>query len=213
MKYNPEKHHRRALRLPGYDYSQAGVYFITIGAWQKECLFGIIANGQMAMNQRGQAVQEEWIRTAAIRGEIELDVFQVMPNHFHAVVFIVGAHGDAPRNVEADSRPPVYAKADRAHSCVPLQRAPRSLGSLVAGFKSAVTRRINESRGAAGQPVWQRNYYEHVIRNEDSLNRIREYIINNPLRWHLDRQNPHRTGEDEFERWLAGHLLGSVRSL
>jgi putative transposase len=200
VNYIPEKYHRRSLRLPGYDYSREGVYFITIGTWQKECLFGIIADGQMTMNQRGQLVQEEWIRTAAIRGEIELDVFQVMPNHFHALVFIVGAHRDAPKNVGADSRLPVYAKHDRAHSRVPLQRAPRSLGSLVAGFKSAVTRRINESRGYPGQPVWQRNYYEHVIRNEDSLNRIREYIVNNPLRWHLDRENSQRTGEDDFDR-------------
>jgi len=84
VNYIPEKYHRRSLRLPGYDYSREGVYFITIGTWQKECLFGIIADGQMTMNQRGQLVQEEWIRTAAIRGEIELDVFQVMPNHFHA---------------------------------------------------------------------------------------------------------------------------------
>src|SRR4030042_4209044 len=102
MKDIPEKHHRRSIRLKGYDYSQAGAYFITIGAWQKECLFGIIADRQMTTNQRGQIVQEEWIRTAAIRGEIELDVFQVMPNHFHAILFIVGAHGDAPVNAGAD---------------------------------------------------------------------------------------------------------------
>ena len=145
MKSNPEKHHRHSIRLKGYDYSQPGAYFITIGTWQKECLFGIIADGQMIMNQRGQIVQDECIRTVAIRGEIELDVFQVMPNHFHAVVFIVGAHGDAPKDVGADSRPPVCAKHDRAHSRVPLQRAPCSLGSLVAGFKSSVTKRINES--------------------------------------------------------------------
>src|SRR4030042_4168764 len=117
-----------------------------------------------------------------------------MPNHFHAILFIVGA----------DGRPPIYAKHDRAHDRVPLQRVPRSLGSLVAGFKSTVTTRINLSQGTAGQPVWERNYYEHVIRNEDSLNRIREYIINNPLRWHLDRENPNRTGDDDFDRRGVG---------
>jgi putative transposase len=203
VKSNPDKHHRHSMRLKDYDYSQPGAYFITIVTWQKECLFGIIADGQMIMNQRGQIVQEEWIRTAGIRGEIELDVFQIMPNHFHGLVFIAGAHIDAPKNVGADGCPPVYAKDDRAHSRVPLQRAPRSLGSLVAGFKSSVAKHINESQGTAGQPVWQRNYWEHVIRNEDSLNKIREYVINNPLCWHLDKQNPQGIGEDDFDHWMA----------
>jgi len=112
-------------------------------------------------------------------------------------------YGDAPKHVGADGLPPIYTKHDGAHSRVPLQRAPRSLSSLVAGFKSAATKRINETHGTPGIPVWQRNYWEHVIRNEDSLNIIREYIVNNPLRWHLDQQNPHRTGEDDFDHWLA----------
>ena len=204
MEGNFEKHHRRSIRLKGYDYSQKGAYFITICTYKLELLFGEIVNGEMQSNDIGMMVADEWIRSAAIRSEIELDVFQIMPNHFHAVIFNVGAHGDAPTNLGADGCPPVYAKQDRAHSRVPLQRAPRSLGSLVAGFKSTVTRCINKSCGDNRQPVWQRNYWEHVIRNEGSLNLIREYIVNNPLRWHLDRQNPNRTGEDDFDRWLAG---------
>ena len=122
----------------------------------------------------GQIVQQEWPRTGEIRREVRLDEFVVMPNHLHGIVFI-----DA-----------VVPATRRAHGRAPLRRGPRSLGSLIAGFKSAVTKRINIGRGTPRFPVWQRNYYEHVIRDENDLTRVCEYIGNNPLKWALDENNP-----------------------
>ena len=185
MRYDPGKHHRRSIRLKGYDYSQAGAYFVTICTYDRVCLFGEIVDGEMVLNDSGRIVVNEWARTAQIRDEIELDEFVVMPNHVHGIIWIVGQH-DIPKIVVG------------AHRGAPLHRAPRSLGSLIAGFKSTITKRINQDRGTPGAPVWQRNYYEHIIRDEESLNRIRQYIAGNPLRWHLDRENPHRTGDDDL---------------
>ena len=127
----------------------------------------------MRINDWGKLVQGEWEKSAQIREEIELDGFIVMPNHIHAIIIITGGSG-------------------RATGRSPLQAGPakRSLGAFVGGFKSVVTKRINETRGAPGTPVWQRNYFEHVIRDEDSLNRIRRYIDDNPARWEFDRENP-----------------------
>jgi len=173
MRYDPTKHHRRSIRLPGYDYGQATAYFVTICTQNRECVFGEVINGQVVLSEAGELAREEWLRSADIRSEIELDAFVVMPNHLHGIVVTrdVGAHGRAP---------------------LPLapHRPPRSLGSFVAGFKSAVTKRINEIRDAPGVPVWQRNYYEHVIRDEDDLDRVRRYIAENPLRWEEDPENP-----------------------
>jgi putative transposase len=186
MTYEPARHHRRSIRLRGYDYTQAGAYFVTLCVQGRECLFGTGAAGEMILIELGQIVQEEWKRSSEIRREIELDEFVVMPNHTHGIVWIVEmndvrAHGRPPQPgstplVRADGRPP--------------QRAPKSLGSFVAGFKSAATKRINEQRGMPGVPVWQHNYYEHIIRNDADLQRIREYIANNPLKWELDQLHP-----------------------
>lgn len=172
MRCDPTKHDRRSIRLPGYDYRQAGAYFVTVVTHQRECLFGGIADGEMRVDGYGEVVRDEWLRSAQIRREIELDAFVVMPNHLHGIVVIrdVGAHGRAP---------------------LPLapHRPPRSLGSFVAGFKSAVTKRINTMRRTPGLPVWQRNYWERVIRDERELDRVRQYIAENPLRWESDPEN------------------------
>jgi putative transposase len=177
MTYNPEIHQRRSIRLKGYDYSQAGAYFVTICSWNKECIFGEITNGEMHLNELGRIVSGEWHRSSEIRKEIELDTFLIMPNHIHGIVVInaytssyVGANGRSP-----------------------LQMKPKSISSFVAGFKSSVTKQINQIRNTPGIPVWQRNYYEHIIRNEKELNQIREYIVNNPIQWELDTENPQNT--------------------
>lgn len=185
MTFNPANHHRRSLRLKDYDYTQAGAYFITICTHNRECLFGNVMDGEMQLNETGRIVADEWVKSGEIRNEIALDVWVVMPNHLHGIVIFadpIGAHGDAPL------RPPGRAV---------LFRPPKSLGSMIAGFKSATTKRVNQSRQSPGGKVWQRNYYEHIIRNEQSLARIREYIINNPLQWELDRENPANTEQGE----------------
>jgi REP element-mobilizing transposase RayT len=179
-KYNPDKHHRRSVRLQGYDYAQNGAYFVTICAYNREYVFGEIVGETMRLNASGEIVQEEWLRTPLIRPEVELDIFVVMPNHFHGIVVIrddvVGAHGRAPL------QPTVQSGS--------LHRAPKSLSSLMAGFKSAATKHINELRDTPGAPVWQRSFYDRIIRNEEGLNKARQYIENNPARWAYDEENP-----------------------
>jgi len=173
MTIRPEARRRRSIRLDNFDYASAGAYFITIVTKGRKCLFGDIVDGELRLNDWGQIVQDEWEMSAQIREEIELDAFVVMPNHVHAIVAISDRRG-------------------RATGRSPLQSGPakRSLGAFVGGFKSVVTRSINELRGSPGTPVWQRNYFEHIIRDENSLHRIREYILNNPARWEFDRENP-----------------------
>jgi REP element-mobilizing transposase RayT len=181
--------HRRSIRLKGYDYSQAGAYFVTICTHKRDFLFGEVVDGEMRANEFGCVVSKEWFGSADIRAEIKLypDEFVVMPNHIHGIVWILDHVGATGPRVGA-------------HGRAPLQRPPRSLGAFVAGFKSAVTKRINMMRGTPGAAVWQRGYYEHIIRDDESLNRIREYILQNPLRWHLDLENPQRAGEDDLWR-------------
>jgi REP element-mobilizing transposase RayT len=180
MTPNQDKHQRRSIRLKDYDYSQAGAYFITICTYNKKCMFGKVLDQEMQLNEYGKVVTEEWLRTAEIRPNVELDEFIIMPNHIHGIVAIiescVGATGRSPKG-EVPS---------------PLPKGPTSssIGAIMAGFKSAVTRRVNELRSTRCEPVWQRNYYEHVIRNEHDLDEIREYIINNVLKWDLDSENP-----------------------
>jgi putative transposase len=190
----PAQFHRDTNRLPDYDYTGAGGYSITLITHRHVCMFGEITADQVSMNGYGDIVREEWLRTAIIRPGIILDEFVIMPNHIHGIIFItesVGAHslvpalwGCAPLQ---DPRPP------HQKLCAPLQtpihtlsRPPRSLGSFIAGFKSIVTKRINIQRATPGAPVWQRNYYEHIVRDEQDLNRIRTYIRNNPLQWLTD---------------------------
>lgn len=184
MAIDPQFHHRGSIRLKEYDYSQPGGYFVTLCTHRRECILGDVADGDVHLNQFGEIVKEEWLRTGQIRPEITMDEFMVMPNHMHGIIMIrndipnksVGAHRCAPQ--------------DRAHSHAPLRREPKTLGSIIAGFKSVVTHRINLLRKTPLTPIWQRNYYEHIIRDEDDLNRIRQYIIDNPMKWDGDEENP-----------------------
>jgi REP element-mobilizing transposase RayT len=170
MKYDPQKHHRRSIRLKGYDYSQDGAYFVTICTHNREFSLCDIVDGEATLSEDGKIVNYEWMRSSEIRKEIELDAFIIMPNHIHGIIFI---HDNKDKNVGANGRSPL-----------------RSLGSFVSGFKSITTKRINELHNTPQKPFWQRNYYEHIIRNDRSLNAIRRYIQNNPLIWQYDMENP-----------------------
>ncbi|MFQ3583079.1 MAG: transposase [Chloracidobacterium sp.] len=173
---------RRSIRLQGYDYTQPGAYFVTIVARDRVCLFGEVVGGEMQLNEYGQIVCEEWFKTTALRPYVRLDEneFVVMPNHVHGIIRIVDDVGAtrrvAPTTDTMDATPP--------------GPEPGSIGAIIGQFKSVTAKRINTRRGTPGLPVWQRNYYEHIIRNEESLNRIREYIGSNPMQWELDRENP-----------------------
>jgi putative transposase len=188
MPHNPDKHHRRSIRLKGYDYAQPGAYFVTLCTHARACLFGAIVEGDIRLNTYGAIVGEEWLRTAAIRREIALDVWVIMPNHFHAVVWIVSLDDGDCRGARPCA-PTEKPSRTRIPSEYPPGVNPKSLAALIRGFKSSVTTRINHMRGTPGAPVWQRNYYEHVVRDDDDLHDIREYVAFNPTRWEDDPEN------------------------
>ena len=206
MTYNPEIHHRRSIRLKDYDYSQAGAYFVTICAWQRECLFGEIVNGEMILNDMGRIVKSVWSGMPEHFASIYLDEYAIMPNHFHGILHInesvevVGAKQGSSALPAFDLRS-TKGKAGEAFA-LPLQLQPvrgsvsGSLSSIIQNFKSVSTRKINNFRNNPGCPIWQRNYYERVIRNEVELSRAREYIINNPMKWELDKENPVNCRDD-----------------
>ena len=172
-------YHRHSIRLPGHDYSQEGAYYITICTYNRQNLFGEIVNNEMILNEYGEIVQYEWYYSVHIRNEIELfeNEFIVMPNHIHGIVRIID-------NVGATGWSPLQQQLGRPHG--PLKK---SLSSFVAGFKSSVTKQINQIRQTPGIPVWQRNYYEHIIRDTDDLSRIHYYISDNPKNWNNDEYN------------------------
>ncbi len=207
MPYNPEKHHRRSIRLKGYDYTQPGAYFITVCTYMRECLFGEVVDGQMRLNAWGQIVEQCWREIPIHFPHVALDAFVVMPNHIHGIIVIgdVGATHASPLHQTSASplQPTSPSPLPPSHPVHPTGPSQGSVGAIVGSFKSVTTRRINALRGTPGAPVWQRNYYEHIIRNEPSLQRIREYIAMNPLRWHLDRENPDALGTSPEEaRWF-----------
>jgi REP element-mobilizing transposase RayT len=204
----PDNRHRRSIRLSGYDYGQSNTYFVTIVAGQRQCLFGEIRDGDVRLYVAGQIVREEWLKTARLRPCVRIDEFVVMPNHFHGILAVLKENeGMARHEVMARHRGMARHEEGMARHAPTVREfgrpAAASLASIIGAFKSAVARRINSSKATPGAPVWQRNLYEHVIRDETSLNRIREYIINNPPNWEMDRENPGRKGEDRFYRWLA----------
>ncbi len=248
MKFDPQIHHRRSIRLKGYDYSQAGAYFITICCDDRKCLFGKISDGKMILNDLGKIAHDEWLRTPDLRKNIELDAFIVMPNHIHGIILITQAHsrtgvlhtpqllpsitpdlelntgesdslqrefdsyndGDVfntPRH-ESDSHQrefDSYNDGDVFNTPQTLRSPSQTIGAIVRGYKSSVTKKINEyyrDKGECNSPqrksntpqpnrqiqtVWQRNYYEHIIRDERAYQNISNYIMNNPVKWNGDK--------------------------
>ncbi len=186
MTYDPRNHHRHSIRLKEYDYAAPGAYFVTIVTRNRMCLFGNVADGVMWLNVLGRIASAYWAEIPHHFPNVTLDAFVVMPNHIHGIVIVtspIGVDG-----VGAQHAAPLHGPQPVPHVNV----VPGSLGVIVRSFKSAVTKRIGTLRTIVGTPVWQRNYYEHIIRNERSLNHIREYILNNPLQWEIDWENPLR---------------------
>jgi len=199
--YDPNRHHRRSIRLKGYDYTQPGAYFITIVTYERMPLFGEIVNGEMRLNEYGQMVRDEWFQTAVVRPYVVLhpDEFVVMPNHVHGIIWIVDTNADGGDDVGARRR--------RAPTAEQFGKPiPGSIPTIVRSFKSMTTRRINLLRNAPGTPVWQRNYYDRIIRHERALNAIRQYIIENPRRWQMDRENQARTAPDPLAQAIWNML-------
>jgi putative transposase len=174
-----EKPNRRSIRLKDSDYSQAGAYYITICTHKRECLFGQIDEGKMERNQFGEIAEEEWFFSSTIRREIILDEFIVMPNHIYGIVFFRDIGNKA---VGATGRSPLQKTSPGPSKC--------SLSSFFAGYKSVITIRIRKLLKDPHFQVWQRNYYEHIIRNEIDLEETREYIQTNPVKWLEDENHP-----------------------
>jgi putative transposase len=296
MRYDPERHHRRSIRLRGYDYRAAGAYFITIVAQDRACLFGEVVDGEMRLSEAGRMVERWWLELNCRFPHVLTDAYVVMPNHFHGIVVIHspppdttappdvgadlrvcpdsggahdgGAHAGAPLqspdlggapDVGADLRVCPYptdtpnptdipnphptdayggdAHDGGAHAGAPLQspdlggapdvgadlrvcpdsggthdggaHAGAPLPTIVQWFKTMTTNEyIRMVKHAGWTPfrgrLWQRNYYEHIIRNERALERIRDYILTNPLHWHLDRENTHAIGINSLEEEWFG---------
>ena len=200
MKSGPQKHHRTSTRLKGYDYSLAGAYFITAVTYQREMLFGEIVHHEMKLNRRGEIVQAEWFASTNIRREIRLfpEEFVVMPNHIHGIVWILDDENASAVNLVATVRSNQIVAEGRvgATGQSPLLQdgnhprgpARKSLSSFMAGFKSSVTKRIRDELNETG--IWQRNYHDRIIRNEQELDAIRRYIEYNPRNWAEDDENP-----------------------
>jgi len=176
MIYNPNLHHRRSIRLKGYDYSQEGLYFVTICCQNKECLFGKIVDNEMRLNNSGKIANDCWQQISKHFPNVILHEYVIMPNHFHGIIQLVGANNHSPENDNNDTG---------AKDFSPLHSPSKTIGSIVRGFKIGVTKWMRQNTDV--YHVWQRNYYEHIIRNERSLKNIVKYIVDNSKMWKNDK--------------------------
>ena len=168
---NPPR--RLHTRLPQFDYAQQGAYFVTLCSRNRTCLFGEILNGEMRSTDLGQLARVTWHEIPTHFPHVELDASVIMPNHLHGVIIIADGRVGATHASPEPSGPP-----------------KRSLGAIVGAYKSAVTKHANRLGLLPDRPIWQRSYYDHVIRSDAALGRIRQYIANNPARWAEDPENP-----------------------
>lgn len=182
MPFDQQRYRRRSIRLPGFDYAQAGTYFVTLCAAGRECLFGDVVDGHVTLTPLGEVVTACWEAIPVHAPAVDLDAYVVMPNHLHGLV-VITADGANERGI-ANHRP----RTERFG-----QPVPGSLPTILRSFKAAVTSQVNVLRRTPGAPVWQRNYYEHIVRDDRSRERIRSYIAANPSQWDEDTDNPFRS--------------------
>ena len=188
MKSNPQIYHRRSVRLKNYDYSTDGAYFITICTQNRESLFGNIGNGCMILNNAGRMIKTVWDDIPQYYPGIGIDVFQIMPNHVHGIIFVGATPCGCPIGKPCpDDRP------GQAQGPAPTKKL--SLPDVVHRYKTMTTceyiRNVKQNQWKPFDgKLWQRNYYEHVLRNDESMQKTREYIVNNPLKWEFDEYNP-----------------------
>lgn len=198
MPFDPQKHHRRSIRLKDYDYSQPGAYFVTICAHDRELLFGNIHHDIMHLNRMGLAVRKTWLDLPYHYPHVVLDAFVIMPNHVHGIIVLTedDGGGSVPGDVstleqiEAGHVPAANPLETRPYNLAKLAKPRHALPEIVRAFKTFSAQRVNALRRTSGIPVWQRNYYEHIVRNHDEWELIRAYIENNPFEWDHDVENP-----------------------
>ena len=209
--YNPQMHNRRSIRFKGYDYTQAGLYFITICCQNRACLFGEIENGKMMLNDAGAIANDCWLNIPNHFPNATLHEYVIMPNHVHGIIELVGANNHSPKtnnhspvsklhspknkknnnSVIGDNRAKNVSVIgdNRAKNVSPLRSPSKTVGSVVRGFKIGVTKWMRQNTDTFY--IWQRNYWEHIIRDDISYENISQYIINNPTKWNNDKLNPH----------------------
>lgn len=213
--YNPQMHNRRSIRFKGYDYTQAGLYFITICCQNRACLFGEIENGKMMLNDAGAIANDCWLNIPNHFPNAILHEYVIMPNHVHGIIELVGANNHSPNtnhhspesvgaNHHSPENVPVIGDDraknvspknvsvigdNRAKNVSPLRSPSKTVGSVVRGFKIGVTKWMRQNTDTFH--IWQRNYWEHIIRDDKSHENISQYIINNPTKWNNDKLNPH----------------------
>ena len=200
---NDRNKHRRSIRLQNYDYKRSGAYFVTMVTQNRACLFGDVVNGRLQLNDAGQMIQAIWDQLPQHYPSVETDAFVIMPNHVHGIIALVGVgvcadiqSGGQPQGVAPTNDP--RPKHDAVHVL--------SLADIVHRFKTLTTKRYVDGVkqfdwSRFESRLWQRNYYEHVIRNEESLHRIRQYIGDNPARWEFDRENPLAMQPESADAW------------
>lgn len=176
--YNPKIHHRQSRRLKDYDYSQDGYYFVTICTENKIECFGEIINGKMILNEYGEIANQCWLEIPKHFSDASLDEYIIMPNHIHGIILIA-----TPMAVGAQNFVPLQQQWGNKFQHI----IPGSLGSIIRGFKIGVTKWCRQNNH---EFQWQKSFYDHIIRDEKSLDKIRKYIAENPLKWELDRSNP-----------------------
>ena len=175
------KYRTQSIRFGGYDYSAEGFYFVTVCAKGRICCFGDVRNGELNLNEVGKEAQKEWLRTGEIRRNVLLDEFIVMPDHVHGIICIQYQIKSSDSASEETHCSASLRRPDNAHQN---KFGPQSnnLSSIIRGFKSAATKTIHLKFPAA-HFAWQSGFYDRIIRNEAELNKIREYVINNPAKW------------------------------
>ena len=215
--YDPRKHHRQSHRLKGYDYSLSAPYFATLCTENFRCLFGNVEREAMVPNAQGKMV-EGWLTEIENKFPgVRIDSFQLMPNHLHAIICIMGGGLDMAAKFGIGIEDlDIESAGDNYGTPLPLARTElpglgpeqRDLGQIIRWFKTMTTNSyIRGVRGAGWQPfhkrLWQRDYFDHIVRDEVTLERTRDYIRNNPLYWSLEQEHPDRMGKDSFEQWLV----------
>jgi len=189
MKYNPQIHKRRSIRLKGYDYSQAGLYFITICCEDRICRFGKIENGKMILNDYGTIACNEWEKLPDRFVNFKLDVFQIMPNHMHGIIALK-PEGATLAVAKNDDNNQYDGNVQHGNTNIAGASPVPAVPDIVGAYKSLVANRclkIYKSHNETMGKLWQRNYYERIIRNHQSYENISKYILNNPAKWQEDK--------------------------
>lgn len=184
MPYHPAIHNRHSIRLPGYDYTVPGTYFLTILTHKKEHLFGKVIKGVVQLSPVGEVAHEQWGKIPTYFSNVILDAFVIMPNHIHGILVITARTTHTGKGkgkaFERYSNPNIFGS-----NALPIQLGSQagSVPAIVQNYKSITSRKINKQLNSPGSTIWHRNYYEHIIRDEEDYNRILQYIQENPLQW------------------------------